>query len=158
MWKTKLSKNADIYAMQKGTGCCEWLANQPCPFTAHCAQWVLTPGTEWVQALADISNSAQYCHGNKTRAPIANQPNCAQLQGTPYHSPKLHLVPCSSVGMQRETDRHTDTQTAVTTIHFASAMPHAKCNKLITDPRMYHIELHTQNKKSVKLWHFRPDN
>jgi len=23
-----------------------------------------------------------------------------------------------------------DTQTAVTTVHFASAMPHAKCNKL----------------------------
>jgi len=29
--------------------------------------------------------------------------------------------------MRRGTYRHTDTQTAVTTIHFASATPHAKC-------------------------------
>jgi len=47
------------------------------------------------------------CHGNKTHAPIANPPNSAQLQGTPYHSPKLHLGPCSSVGMQPGTDRET---------------------------------------------------
>jgi len=30
---------------------------------------------------------------------------------------------------KEQTDRHTHTQTAVTTIHFASAMPHAKCNE-----------------------------
>jgi len=45
----------------------------------------------------------------------------------------LHLGPCSSVGMRpgtdRQTDRHTDTQTAVANIHFASAMPHAKRNQ-----------------------------
>ena len=29
---------------------------------------------------------------------------------------------------ERERDRQTDTQTRVTTIHFASATPHAKCN------------------------------
>ena len=40
--------------------------------------------------------------------------------------PKLHLGPRSSVGK-------TDTQTAVTNIHFASAMPHTKRNKQVTD-------------------------
>jgi len=65
-------------------------------------------GTEQVQALADISRSALYCHSNETRAPIANLPNSAQLQGTPYHSPKLYPGPCSSVGMRRGTDRHKD--------------------------------------------------
>ena len=36
----------------------------------------------------------------------------------------------SSVGMWRGmTDRQTDTQTAVTNIHFASATPRVKCNK-----------------------------
>jgi len=48
------------------------------------------------------------CHSNKTRAPIANPPNSAQLGDTPYHSPKLHLGPCSSMGMRRGTDRHAD--------------------------------------------------
>ena len=37
-------------------------------------------------------------HINKTRALIAILPNSAQLWGTPYHSPKLHLGMCSSVG------------------------------------------------------------
>ena len=41
------------------------------------------PGIEQVQALADISRSALCCHSNKTRAPIANLPNTAQLEGTP---------------------------------------------------------------------------
>ena len=36
-----------------------------------------------------------------------------------YHSPKLHPGTYSSMGMQRGTDRHTDRQTAVITIHFA---------------------------------------
>ena len=66
------------------------------------------PVIERVQALADISRSALRCHSNETRAPIANPPNSAQLEGTPYHSPKLHLGPCSNVGMRRGTDRHTD--------------------------------------------------
>ena len=67
----------------------------------------------------------------ETRAPTANPPNSAQLEGTPspYHSPKLHPGPCSSVGMRRGTDTRTDTQTAVTTIHFASSTTHAKCNR-----------------------------
>ena len=43
------------------------------------------------------------CHSN---APIANPPNSAQLRGTRYHSPKLHLGPCNSVDMRQRTDRH----------------------------------------------------
>jgi len=43
------------------------------------------PGMERVQALADISRSALCCHSNETRAPIANPPNSAQLEGTLYH-------------------------------------------------------------------------
>jgi len=83
-------------------------------------------GIEQVQALADISCSALCCHSNGTRALVANLPNTAQLEGTTYHSAKLHLGPCSSVGMWQGTD----TQTAATTTHFASATSLAKCNKL----------------------------
>jgi len=32
------------------------------------------------------------CHSNETSAPIADPPNSAQLQGTPYHLPKLIRV------------------------------------------------------------------
>jgi len=42
------------------------------------------------------------------RALIANPPNSPQLEGTPYHSPKLHPGPRSSVGMWWGTDRLTD--------------------------------------------------
>ena len=58
------------------------------------------PGIERVQALADISHSAIRYHSNETRAPIANPPNNAQLEGTPHHSLNLHPGPCSSVGMR----------------------------------------------------------
>jgi len=61
-----------------------------------------------VQALADISRSALCCHSNETFAPIASPPNSAQLEDTPYHSPNLHPGPCSGVGIQQGTDRHTD--------------------------------------------------
>jgi len=48
--------------------------------------------------------------------PIANPPHSAQLGGTLYHSPKLHLDTCSSsVSMRRGTVRHT----GATYIHFA---------------------------------------
>ena len=76
------------------------------------------------RALADILPSALCCHSNETCAPIANPPNSAELAGTPYHSPKLHLDPCSSVGMRQGKD----TQTSMTNIHLASAASHAKCN------------------------------
>ena len=45
-------------------------------------------------------------------------------EGTPYHSPKLHPGPSSSVGMQR----HIDSQTSVANIHFATSMTRTKCN------------------------------
>ena len=98
------------------------------------------PAVEWVQALADILRSALYafavyrsislhmcvcCHSNETRAPIANPPNSAQLEGTPLLPSKLHPGPCSSVGMWRETDRETDRHTD----GCGQYMPHTKCNK-----------------------------
>jgi len=64
------------------------------------------------------------CHSNEICALIANPPNSAQLRGTPYHSPKLHPGPCSSVGMRPRTDR----QTRITNIHFASSTIRGKCN------------------------------
>ena len=40
---------------------------------------------------------------------IANLPNSAQLEGTPYHSPELHLGPCSSVESNKgQTDARTN--------------------------------------------------
>ena len=86
-------------------------------------------GTQQVQALTDISRSVLCCHSNETRALIANPRNSAQLEDTPYHSSKLHRGLCSSVGMQRGTDRQTNKQTAMTNIHFTSATLHAKSNK-----------------------------
>ena len=73
------------------------------------------------------------CLSNATRAPIANPPNSAQLGGSLYHASKLHPGPCSNVGVRPRTDTHTqtDTQTRVTTIHFASSTTHAKCNNFI---------------------------
>ena len=90
-----------------------------------------------VQALADISRSALCCHSNETRAPLVNPPDSAQLEAIPLPFPNLHPGPCSSVGMQRRTDRHT--QTAVTKIHFALATSHAKCSKT----KYYGLKLYT---------------
>jgi len=59
------------------------------------------------QALADISRSALYCHSNETRAPIANLPNSAQLEGTRYHSPSY--IPVRAVVWEcgdAQTDAH----------------------------------------------------
>ena len=50
-------------------------------------------------------------HSNQTRARISNPPNSAQLGDISYHFAQLHSGPCSSMGMRRGTDRHTDTQT-----------------------------------------------
>jgi len=44
---------------------------------------VTAAGIDRVQALAYISRSALRCHSNETRAPIANPPNSAELEGTP---------------------------------------------------------------------------
>jgi len=68
-------------------------------------------------------------HSDETRAPIANPPNSAQLEGTPTIHPSYIRVRAVVLECdERQTDTQTDTQTAVTNIHFASAMPHAKCN------------------------------
>jgi len=108
------------------------ITSSPSSKPVHIAATERKPGIELVQAPADISRSTLCCHSNETRAPIANLHKSAQLEGTPYHSSNLHPGPCSSVGMRRWTDRHTDrpAQTAVTTIHFASATPHAKFNEV----------------------------
>jgi len=66
------------------------------------------------------------CHVSKFQAPLDELLGGRKLQFAPYHFPKLHPGPCSSVGMRRGTD----TQTAVTNTHFASATLHAKCKKV----------------------------
>jgi len=48
-------------------------------------------------------------HSNATRAPIANPPNSAQLRDIPYHSSKLHPIPCNNAGMRPRTDTYTQT-------------------------------------------------
>jgi len=65
-----------------------------------------------VQALDDISRFALCCHSNETRAPIANPPNSAQSEGTPYHSSTYIRVravvwECG----EGQTDRYTYIQT-----------------------------------------------
>jgi len=58
------------------------------------------------------------------RAPIANLPNSAQLEGT-------STIPSSYTRVRAVVwecgDGQTDTQTAMTYMHFASSVPHAKC-------------------------------
>ena len=69
-----------------------------------------TRHVERVQALVDISRSALCCHSNETHAPIANTPNSAQLEGTPYHSPSFIRVR-AVVWECGEGQTHTDRQT-----------------------------------------------
>jgi len=70
----------------------------------------IKPGTQRVQALADISRSALCCHSNETHAPIANPPNRAQLESTLYTAPPTYICvhavvwECGEV----QTDRHTE--------------------------------------------------
>jgi len=64
------------------------------------------------------------CHSNEIRALIANMPNRAQLGGNPTILPsyiQVHAVWECGEG-------HTDRQTRMTNIHFASSTTHAKCN------------------------------
>jgi len=71
------------------------------------------------------------CHSNETRALIANPPNSAQLEGTPYHSQVTSgsVQLCGNAARDRQThtrtDRHTDDRGQYT---FASAMLDAKWN------------------------------
>jgi len=70
------------------------------------------------------------CHSNATRAPIAHPPSSARLGGNLYHALSYIRVHAVVWAYGRgQTDRQTDTQTRVTTIHFASSTTHAKCNK-----------------------------
>jgi len=70
---------------------------------------ILTRHIKLVQSLADISRSAQCCHSNETRAPIANPPNCARPEGTPLPFHPTYVRVREAVW---ETDeRYTNTQT-----------------------------------------------
>jgi len=73
--------------------------------------------------------SALCCHNNETPAQSANPLNSAQLEGTLYHSPSYIGVRA----VQECGEGQTDTQRAVTNIHFPSAVPHAKCNEEVMD-------------------------
>jgi len=75
------------------------------------------------------SNMKHVLSNISQRSPCTDCKSAQQCttRGHPYHSPKLHPGPYNSVGMRPQTDRHTDTQTRVTTKHFAYAT-HAKCN------------------------------
>jgi len=73
----------------------------------------------------DILHSVLHCHSNETHAPIADVPNRAQLEDTlPFPSYIRVRAVVWECG-----EGQTVTQTAVTTIRFASAKPHAKCNQ-----------------------------
>jgi len=104
-----------------------------------------------VQALADISRSALYCHSNEILAPTANSSNSAQQEGRPNICPSYIRV--RAVMWERgegQTDTQTHRQTRVTNIHFASATPHAKCNKGnvrgMTKQQKLHLQMPQLNK------------
>jgi len=87
-------------------------------------------------------------HSNETHAPIANPPNSGQLGGTPTIPPTCIRVravmwECGD----GQTGRHTDTQTRVSSIHFASSTTHTKCNDVDDDDDDERIYI-AQNKKS----------
>jgi len=90
----------------------------------------LKPGIERVQALADISRSMLCCHSNETHAPIANLPNSAQSEGTPYY-PRTYIRDRAVVwecgeGQTGSRDQYTFRLT-----------PHAKCKEANAAP-VYH--------------------
>jgi len=66
-------------------------------------------GWQWHQLHSLTFRVRRCCHSNETGAPIANLPNCVQLEGTLYYSPSYIRV-CAVQGQ-------TDTQTAVENIH-----------------------------------------
>jgi len=67
------------------------------------------------------------CHSNETRAPIANLPNSAQLEGT-FDFPTYIWV---RAVVWEWVEGQTHRQTRETNIHFASSTTRAKCNALI---------------------------
>ena len=79
---------------------------------------ILCQHFQWIHSLKTDSSAQSFsesftekllqcCRNNETRASIAKPPNSAQLEGTPYHSPNLHLGPCSSVAMRPRTNTQT---------------------------------------------------
>jgi len=66
--------------------------------------------------------AALCCHSNETRAPIANPPNSAQL-GVPPTIPKVTSRSVQKCG-HAASDRYTDRQMSVTTVHSTT---HVKC-------------------------------
>jgi len=84
----------------------------------------MKPDIERVQALADTLHLAPCCHSNKTHAPFANPTNSTKLEGTPTFPPSYIYI--RAVVWQCG-EGQTDTQTAMTNIHFASATPQVKC-------------------------------
>jgi len=47
----------------------------------------------------------------------------------PVHRLHSAIPSCAVLWMRRGTDRHTVTETAMASTHFASTLPHAKCKK-----------------------------
>ena len=76
---------------------------------------------ERVHVLANISRSRYVAIAiNATRAPIANPPNNAQLEGTPTIPPRYQVravVWACGTDCDGHTHTHTDKQTRVNTIH-----------------------------------------
>jgi len=98
------------------------------PLFGPCLLWLRSPISATAELLfknryrASTSTRLHFdfwlcCPCNETRAPNANPPSIAQLQGTPYHSPSYILVRAAVWASgedrrkQRQTDRHTDRQT-----------------------------------------------
>ena len=94
-----------------------------CPFAFHAGACVCYYSDKQVYSKCKHSLTFRVramlstCHSNETRAPIANLPNSAQLQGTP-------TIPTSYIRVRAvawacgagQTHRQTDTQTRVTNI------------------------------------------
>ena len=127
------------------------LASQPRPLPIYGAQFSERPrhppvtGQQHAHTPLSVHTMSSYrgmhaslklgfalcCHSNTTRAPIVNPPNSAQLGGSLYHAPKLHLGQCNSVGIWPLTDTHTHTHTDTGDHNpFWAPTTHAKCNSL----------------------------
>jgi len=85
----------------------------------------MKPGIEQVQAVANILRLAICCHGNETHALLWICPIVHTWRALPTISPSYIWV---RAVVWECSEGQTDTQTVVTSIHFALAMPHTKCN------------------------------
>jgi len=106
------------------------LASQPRPVVIYGAQCWKCPRHPPVtnQQRAHTPSKLGFalcCHSNATGAPIANPPNSAQLEAASTTPPSYIRV---RAVVWAYCHGQTDTQTRVTTIHFASSTTHTKCN------------------------------